>query len=316
MDLWTVPLAYLIDSLLGDPRQITHPVILIGRWISACEKLVYLRLHTPLQRRIAGALVVLSTVAVSYCATWGLVWIAYLVHPALGWGASAWLIATTIAQKSLAQAADKVRLALQQGQIGMAREYTQQIVGRDTMCLDEPELVRAAVETVAENTVDGVTAPVFYALLGGAPLAMAYRAVNTLDSMLGYKNERYIDFGWAAARLDDAANYVPARLTGVVLPLAAGLCSAGVIRTAQTIVRDARQHPSPNSGIPEAGFAGALDVTLGGRNVYAGQVSYRALMGTGTQRLRASHISQSIRLMQVVSFVFLVLVFALRRRIG
>lgn len=316
MDPWTVPLAYLIDLLLGDPRQITHPVILIGRWISACESRVYLRCHTPLKRRIMGALVVLSTVAVSYCATWGLVRLACLAHPALGWAAATWLIATTIAQKSLTQAADKVRLALQQGQLESAREFTQQIVGRETKSLDESELVRATVETVAENTVDGVTAPVFYALLGGAPLAMAYRAVNTLDSMLGYKNERYIDFGWAAARLDDLANYIPARLTGVVVPLGAGLRWAGVIRTAQTIVRDAKKHPSPNSGIPEAGFAGALDVTLGGRNVYAGKVSCRALIGTGTQKLTAFHICQAVGLMRTVSFIFLLLTYALWRRIG
>jgi len=175
------------------------------------------------------------------------------------------------------------------------------IVGRDTGRMDAEEITRATVETVAENTVDGITAPLFYAFLGGAPLAMAYRAVNTLDSMVGYKNDCYLYFGRAAARFDDFVNYLPARLTGMLLVIAAFILRLNARRVWTVVRRDAPGHPSPNSGIPEAAVAGALGVRLGGWNSYQGSLSFRPYLGEAIVPLQADHIRQVVRVMYVTA---------------
>jgi cobalamin biosynthesis protein CobD len=190
------------------------------------------------------------------------------------------------------------------GDLLQARHYTAYIVGRDTAELNQAEVVRAMVETVAENTSDGIIAPLFYLLLGGLPGAMLYKAINTLDSMLGHRNARLLHFGWAAGKLDDLANYLPARLSALLLPpLAAtlGFDGGAAWRLAR---RDARKHPSPNSGWLEAAFAGALNVQLGGLNYYQGEPEWRALMGDARQPLSPQHIRQALQLMQWLCYSF------------
>ncbi|MDR1702569.1 MAG: adenosylcobinamide-phosphate synthase CbiB, partial [Sporomusaceae bacterium] len=206
------------------------------------------------------------------------------------------------------------------------------IVGRDTARLDAPEITRATVETVAENIVDGIIAPLFYAMagsvlfsfaaadsellfsaaIGSTPLAFLYRAVNTMDSMLGYKNEKYRDFGMAAARVDDVFNYIPARLTGMLIVLAAFLLSYDAKGALRSILRDARKHPSPNSGFAEAGVAGALGVRLGGLNFYGGVSSFRAYMGEAKTPLRLEHIQAANRIMYVTTFLFVPVIVLLK----
>lgn len=178
------------------------------------------------------------------------------------------------------------------------------IVGRDTGHLDSPEIVRGTVETVAENIVDAIISPLFFALLGGAPLAMAYRAVNTLDSMVGYKNDKYRDLGWASARLDDVANYIPARMTALLLTLCAALLRLDWRRCWHTVRRDARLHPSPNSGYPESAVAGALGIRLGGENVYHGVTSFRAYMGDPLRTMEPEDIIVTSRMMMWSSAIF------------
>ena len=304
MKWWLVPLAYFVDLVVGDPQNITHPVIYQGRLIAHLEKKLNNPDYPPLILKILGVLVVAITVGLAYWITWFLIFLAGRVHPICGGLVAIWLTSTTIAQKGLAQAALPIAEALQQRDLALARQLTGEIVGRETTHLDEHEIVRATIETVSENTVDGVTSPLFYAFLGGAPLAMAYRATNTLDSMLGYKTPPYLHFGWAAARLDDLVNYVPARLTALILPLAVRFLELDVLGAIRVMKRDARKHPSPNSGLTEAGFAGAMAITLGGENVYGDRITQRALMGEVWRRLESSHILVAVELMQVVACLF------------
>ncbi|GIP38781.1 hypothetical protein J31TS4_20610 [Paenibacillus sp. J31TS4] len=261
---------------------------------------------SPGQLRWKGALLATVTVTASAACAFLLVWAARWLHPCLGYAVNTWLIAATIAIKGLKDAAMQVYRPLASGDLAEARRYTGYIVGRETARLEERELTRATVETVAENTVDAVVSPLVFALLGGAPLAMAYRAVNTLDSMVGYRNDRYLYFGWASARLDDVLNWVPARLTGLLLPLAALLTPpASAKRALASVRRFARLHPSPNSGFPEAAVAGALGIELGGRNVYGGRVSERARMGWPLEELQRGHIVQTVRLLVRVSHLLM-----------
>lgn len=300
--------AIVIDWLIGDPRWPTHPVIRIGQWIGRMESVLHRPgaggMRTPASQRFRGLALTVSTLAVSFAAIWLLLWIAQQIHPWLGYAVNTWFISTTIAVKGLKDAAMKVYVPLSEGRLEEARTYTGYIVGRNTEQLDEPELTRATVETVAENTVDAVVSPLVYAFVGAAPLAMLYRAANTLDSMVGYKNDKYLYFGWASARWDDVMNWVPARLTGAMLMAVAAFrkgCSAA--RAARAIARFARLHPSPNSGIPESAVAGALGIELGGVNVYHGRTSERARMGWPLRERRMDDIVQAVALLYGVSIL-------------
>lgn len=307
--------AYLLDRILGDPRWLPHPVVGMGKAIQAVET-VLRRFIGFLEKRgkatkgtvrllgcllpltVAGGAYLLAALAVTWVEGWS-AWGAWLLEVLLLW--------TTVATKGLADEAKGVDRALAKGDIPSARRLLQRIVGRDTARLDEPEIVRGTVETVAENIVDAVTSPLFYAAIGGAPLAMAYRAVNTLDSMVGYRNERYRDLGWASARLDDAANWVPARLTVVPMLLAIRILGLDPHRAWRILRRDARKHPSPNSGIPEALMAGGLGIRLGGTNIYDGVASHRAHLGDPVFPKGREHIGQALRVLHWTTFLFVML---------
>lgn len=214
---WIIILAYILDRCIGDPRWVPHPVIGMGKAISALERMIRARVKTNEGLTRAGLLFPLLIAGGSFVVTWGVLLLLGLIHPIVSGIAEVILIATTIASKGLRDAGMEVYRHLKQQDIAAARRSLSMIVGRDTSHLDEPEVVRGTVETVAENIVDAIVSPLFYALIGGAPLAMAYRAVNTLDSMVGYKNDKYLHLGWASARLDDWANWIPARLTAMLL---------------------------------------------------------------------------------------------------
>ena len=239
--------------------------------------------------------------------TTGLTWlvcaVATKIHPLFGDLVSIILLYTCFAMHDLRYHALQVFRPLVAGDIALARQRIAMLVGRDTATLDESEITRATVESVAENTVDGVTAPLLFAFIAGPAGAMFYKAVNTLDSTFGYKNERYLEFGWAAARFDDLINFLPARLTGILVPLAAYLINLNGAGAWQMFKRDRHNHPSPNGGQTEAAFAGALGVQLGGTNYYAGQVSHRPQMGDAEHCLMAIHIEQAVRLMVVISLL-------------
>ncbi len=298
-----VMLAFLLDLLVGDPAWISHPVALIGKTIEFLERLSRRISQNPAALKIMGILTALMITAGSWVLTFLLTRWVFSINYWAGAILSVWLISTTIAARGLARAAGEIHILLQEGNLTEARRKVGMIVGRDTDQMESESVIRASVETVAENIVDGVVAPLFYAFIGGAPLAMTYRAVNTLDSMLGYKNERYINFGMASARLDDIANYIPARLTGLFLLVAAWILRMSAKGALQAVLRDASGHSSPNSGIPEAAVAGALGVQLGGMNYYNGRGSFRAFMGKALIPLAPIHIKQTVRLMYLSSCI-------------
>lgn len=308
--LLIVAAAIAIDWVVGDPKWPTHPVIWIGRLIRFLERKLRggeeQNNASAARIRTAGAALTVITLTVSFASMWLLVAIADELHPWAGYAVSAWYISTTVAVKGLKQAALLVYNPLIAGKLDEARKYVGYIVGRDTDRLNEAEATRATVETVAENTVDAFVSPIVMALIGGAPLAMLYRAANTLDSMVGYRNDRYIHFGWCSARTDDVLNYVPARLTGVLLTVSAlfqrGLSAARAWRAIRCF---ARLHPSPNSGIPESAVAGALGIELGGLNYYFGRPSERARMGWPLRTLEPAHILHTIRLLYTASILMM-----------
>jgi adenosylcobinamide-phosphate synthase len=298
--------AYGIDRVVGDPRSLPHPVVGIGWCIMGLERLLRALVKREEHLKAAGILFPLLIAGGSLVVTWALLYAAGWVHPWLAIALEVWLISTTIATKGLADAGMEIFHHLQRGDWAAARQSLSMVVGRDTEQLDESEICRGAVETVAENIVDAIISPLVYAALGGAPLAMAYRAANTLDSMVGYKNEKYRNLGWASARFDDLLNYLPARLTALLLVAASWLMRLDWRQCWAVIRRDARLHPSPNSGLPEAGVAGALGVQLGGLNYYQGVPSNRAKLGNPLRQLRPDDIAAAVRLMKLVSVLGLV----------
>lgn len=301
--LFAVTLAFFLDLLIGDPPNWQHPVKWIGTMISKLD-LAFNRGAYKKRNGLFMLIIVLSAVLLITGLT---VYLAYLIHPLAGILWEAAVISTTIAQKGLKQAGMDVCLPLNERDFPEARLKLSYIVGRDTADLDESEIVRGTVETVAENTSDGITAPMFWAAIGGAPLAMVYRAINTCDSMVGYKNDKYGQFGWASAKLDDIVNWIPSRLTGYLMLLSSKSHYHGFGARWKILFNDAKKHPSPNSGWCEAGVAAILGIQLGGRNMYKGIVSDRARMGVPLVRLEAKHIPKTITIMHRSSFLFLLM---------
>ncbi|SFI96626.1 adenosylcobinamide-phosphate synthase CbiB [Thermoflavimicrobium dichotomicum] len=304
--------AYLLDRMIGDPDWLPHPVVGMGKAISRLDRLLQHIIHryqwnheiAVYRIRSLGLLFPIVIVGGVYGVAFFLVKWVSAWNEWLGWGLELFLVATTIATKGLADAGREIYQALVANDLPKARHALSMVVGRDTDQLDESEIVRGGVETVAENIVDGVTAPLFYAAIGGAPLALAYRAVNTLDSMVGYKNEKYLHLGWASARLDDLANWVPARITLIPMFLAMWILHLDPRKAWQVVRRDAHRHPSPNSGYPEAAMAGGLHIQLGGVNTYQGRVSQRALLGEPLAKREPAHLLQAIRVLYLTTFLY------------
>ncbi len=284
--LIALTLAVIFDWFVGDPPDWPHPVKWMGTLIFKLDR----GLNRGSGRKAKGiamvAAVLLTVGGVAVLVTS----LSYYLHPLVGILMEAVMIAAAIAQKSLKEAGLSVYHPLAENDLGKARHKLSWIVGRDTEQLQEPEIVRAAVETVAENTSDGITAPLFWAMIGGAPLALLYRAINTCDSMVGYKNDQYLDFGWASAKLDDLVNWVPSRITSVCMIVANRPFYTTRMAAWKLVRRDAKKHPSPNSGWGEAAVAIILGVQLGGINHYKGIISERATMGEALVFLEKNHI--------------------------
>ena len=298
--------AFLIDGLIGDPRSKFHPVVLIGNLISLLEKILRRDTDSPSKKIFKGGILVCIVVSVALIVG-SVMELATREIPGLAAQIflQALALSFMISPRSLAEAGYEIYALLANENLIKAREKVGWIVGRDTKNLNEAEVARATVETVAENTVDGVISPLFYFAVGGLPLAVAYRAINTMDSMLGYKNAKYLYFGRVAARLDDVANFIPARLTGLLFIGAAIILRLDFKNAFNMMKRDARKHPSPNGGWAEATVAGALNIRLGGMNYYFGEPHFRAYMGEPNETLEAAHILGAIRLMYTATVIFL-----------
>jgi len=292
--------ALLLDFLLGDPHWLPHPVKVMGRFALMLESPARRMISSP---RMAGILTALAVITLSGLTAWGLVRLAGCVHPRMADAMSIFLIYTTLAARDLARHSIAVFQALDAGDLELAKKCVSRIVGRDTKNMNEEDIVRAAVESVAENTSDGVIAPLFYTFLFGPVGAITYKAVNTLDSTFGYKNERYIDFGWCAAKIDDLANYLPARLTAWLIAAAAFFLGMKPLAAILIRQRDGRQHASPNSGLSEAAMAGALGIQLGGPVRRKGELDPMPFLGEPINRIERGLIRKANRIMFVATFV-------------
>lgn len=310
--MMTAIIAFLVDTIIGDPNSCWHPVVLMGKLIGALEKWFYQKEDSDGKKFTMGAMLVLITLLVTYEAAAAVMMLSYRIPWSYGSAvAGGILLSFTISPKSLAKAGKGIYTLLILGQLEEARKKVGWIVGRDTENLDDAEIARATVETIAENTVDGIIAPLFFFVIGGVPLAVLYRAANTMDSMIGYKNDKYLYFGRAAAKLDDVLNYIPARITGVLFIFAACVLGFDYKNAYRVMLRDAEKHPSPNGGYAEATVAGALHIRLGGVNSYFGKKHFRAYMGDVIEMIAPKHIMECIRMMYTVTVMFILIVYAM-----
>lgn len=311
MEQYLPLVAILIDTFLGDPRSSLHPVVMIGNCIAFLERKLLNPRYSHKFKKITGMLLVILVLGITYSVTWWILKLLSQIHPWAEFLGGALLLSLTISPNSLAKAGNEIYFYLVSGDLKQARFKVGWIVGRDTDKLTVSEITRATVETIAENIVDGVISPLFYFIVGGVPLAFLYRAVNTLDSMVGYKNDKYKDFGMCAARVDDLFNYIPARLTAILILLATIVLRLNLSGASKAIWNDAAKHPSPNSGLSEAGVAGALGIRLGGLNYYGGVASQRAYMGEAQTPLVPLHIKQTIHIMYTTTVFFIAILFLL-----
>lgn len=304
---------FLLDLAFGDPRWLAHPVVGMGRTITWAEKRLRAAFRdTPQGRRRAGAVLAAALPLVTLVLSCGVLWLAHLVDWQLRLILETLMCYQALATCELRRQTLVVGQRLEEGDLPAARTAVSMVVGRDTACLDEAGVTRAAVETVAENAADGVIAPLFYMALGGGPLALAYKAVNTMDSMIGYKNDKYLDFGRAAARLDDVCNFVPSRLAALLMVCVCpflGFDAGGAWRIWR---RDWSLSTSPNSGQTEAACAGALGLRLLGDAFYFGKLVHKPAVGDDTRAIEVADIARANRLMLAASAAMLLLTCAVR----
>jgi adenosylcobinamide-phosphate synthase len=316
--------AFLLDLVVGDPRRLPHPVRIIGKGISFLEVVIRRIATTERTERIGGVFLALLIVMPVYLLTFAINKIILLgiatggITTAAGIVSAVVLTSTTIAVRDLIDSSKTVIDSIRAGAIDEARRSLSMIVGRDTERLPDKGILKATIETLAENLSDGIVAPLFYFALGGLPLAMTYKAINTLDSMVGYKNEKYINIGKASAKLDDIANYLPARITGVLIVATIGICRTFYVIIGKTrsslstagkafaiMIRDGRNHSSPNSGIPEAAMAGGLGILLGGPSTYGGMLVKKPSIGEELNNDYLAAADKTLTIVLLASFICL-----------
>lgn len=301
MSLAACAAGLLLDLLFGDPVWLYHPVRLIGNWISWAER--QLRKVCGSHLMAAGGVLWVMTALMAFLIPFALLALAGWLHPALRFLLETFWCFQILAARSLSSESRKVYEKLKESDLPGARRAVSMIVGRDTEKLTEEGVTKAAVETVAENTSDGVTAPLIYMMIGGAPLGFLYKAVNTMDSMLGYKNDRYLYFGRIPAKMDDIFNYIPARITGLLMTAAAFLTGLDGKNAWKIYRRDRRKHASPNAAQTESACAGALGVQLAGDAVYFGKVYKKEFIGDALRRIEPEDILRTRRLMYAAEFL-------------
>jgi len=295
--------AFLLDLAVGDPRWLPHPVVLMGRVVSQGERV--LRIGTPRGDFLSGTALSILLVTLSALMAWAMISLFQALPLWLSFIATAALASTTLATRGLLDAVKFIERPLRAGNLAAAREQLACIVGRETARLDRDKILAASLESLAESTCDGIVAPLFYLFLGGVPLAMAYKAVSTLDSMIGYRTERYFYFGKFAARLDDLANFLPARFTAGFIVVAAAAMGLNPARAWRIAWRDRARHPSPNAGYPEAAFAGAFGVRLGGPSVYFGREARKPYLGDDVKPIEIEMLKEGRALCLVTAMLSL-----------
>ncbi len=299
-------IAYLLDLIIGDPYSFPHPVRFIGNLIRFTEGKIRKIFKSKNQLKIGGFLLWIITVGFTSLVT-GLILNLLCINNIFYVIIASIILYTTLSTKCLADEAKKIYEVLKTGDIEKSRKQLSYIVGRDTTSLSENEIIRATVETVAENTVDGIISPMMYGFIGGPVLAMAYKAINTLDSMVGYKNEKYGDIGFASAKIDDIANFIPARITPFFMMIASFILGFNSKKSIKIAMRDRKNHKSPNCAYAEGAVAGALEVQLGGTNMYFGEKVYKPTIGDKDRELEAEDILRTNKIMYLTSFIALVI---------
>ena len=290
---------YITDLILGDPEWFPHPVRGIGKLISLLDKRLNGKGSLWLER-IKGAILTFVVVGVAACLAYLLVRLSRRLNPFLGNLTWVYLGYISLSIKDLRVKAKMVLKEVKKDSILEARKQLSKIVGRDTQNLTKSRIIAAATESIAENTNDGIVAPLFYLILGGPVLAIAYKSINTLDSMVGYKDEKYLHFGWFPAKLDDIANFIPARISGFLISISSLISGRmGFKEPFKTMLKDGQKHPSPNSGLSEAAMAGALGIRLGGTSSYNGKVSTKPYIGKGGRNIQPSLITEAL----TISFI-------------
>ena len=306
MNLLSIYTGYALDLIIGDPYSFPHPVRYIGKLISIVEKQIRKITSSDKGLKIAGFFLWFIVVGATFGIT-TLVLQLFKFNKLAYFIVNTILIYTTLATKCLKDESVKIYKVLKTGDLEKSRIQLSYIVGRDTTNLNEKEIVRATVETVAENTVDGIIAPLFYGFIGGAPLAMAYKAVNTLDSTVGYKNDKYYYLGFASAKIDDIANYIPARLGIILLPLGSLFAGFNFKDALKIGIRDRKNHKSPNCAFSEGAVAGALGIQLGGTNVYFGKEVYKPTIGDKTREIEIEDIVRTNKIMYSSSIISIII---------
>ena len=298
-------IAYVLDLIFGDPQNIIHPVQIIGKMIDIGEKSLLGKKYKSDRKYkfFAGMILNITVISLTYGIT-------YLIrrtseNSIIFTVAEIYLMYTVFSINSLAREGNRVYNILKEGNIERARKDLSYLVSRDTETMDEKMIIRSTMETISENTVDGIVAPMLYMFLGGLPLSMTYKAINTFDSMVGYKNEKYMDFGKFSAKLDDVANFIPARITGILIVIASIILGYDYKNSLKIFIRDRKNHSSPNSGHAEAGVAGALGVQFGGRVSYFGKEVDKPVIGDKIKDFELEDIKKNIKIMYVASFLSL-----------
>ena len=295
---------FILDGIFGDPAWLVHPVVIMGKAITALEKFLRKRLpNTPEGERLGGRILAMALPVGTLLITGGVCWLFYRISPILGFAIELLWCAQALAAKGLAQESTNVYRELVKGDLPASRRAVSRIVGRDTAELTSEGVTKAAVETVAENASDGVIAPLFYMMLGGAPLALVYKAINTMDSMVGYKIEKYLNFGRAAAKLDDAANYLPSRIAALLWIASAALTGNDAKSAWRIWRRDRRKHASPNSAQTESACAGALNVQLAGPATYFGKYYDKPTIGDAVRAIEPKDILRANTMMYTASLL-------------
>ena len=299
-------IAYVLDLIFGDPQNIIHPVQVIGKMTSSGEKSLLEKKYKSDRKYkfFAGMILNITIISLTYGIT-------YLIHRTsensiIFTVAEIYLMYTVFSINSLAREGNRVYNILKEGNIERARKDLSYLVSRDTGTMDEKMIIRSTMETISENTVDGIVPPMLYMFLGGLPLSMTYKAINTFDSMVGYKNEKYMDFGKFSAKLDDVANFIPARVTGILIVISAMILGYDYKNSLKIFIRDRKNHSSPNSGHAEAGVAGALGVQFGGRVSYFGKEVDKPVIGDKIKDFELEDIKKNIKIMYAASFLSLV----------
>lgn len=294
-------LAYILDLVVGDPAGWPHPVRLIGGLIDRLVSLARRHFRDSAGLRLAGVFIWMVTVGLTYILVILALRVSAKIAPELETVLTIILAYTTLATKDLYVQTWRVVAAVQDGDLPTARQFLGYVVGRETTGLPEPQILRAVIETISENLSDGVIAPLFYLALGGPAMALAYKAVNTLDSMIGYKDDRFKDLGWFSARADDVANYLPARISAALIVAAAALLRLDARRALTTWLREGQAHTSPNAGRPEAAMAGALQIQLGGPSIYYGQIVHKPTLGVAIYPLSPERARDAENIMLLAS---------------